>query len=156
MLSEMDKLTPEIMKQIEAAAKASCIQSGIAETVDGTLGKNKNPEFEKCVDKRVKDAVREARRGRLKNWFGNVNQYIQQQGGVLGLFDKLGSISESIRGGQTTMSGSETEVPTTPESDKNKDISSSNKIGVWVAVILLLALIGLLIFVLVKKPKTEA
>ena len=149
----MARLTPEIMKQIEAAAKTACLQSGIPETVDGPLGKSKNPAFEACLNSKIKDAVREAKRGRLKEWFGGVNEYVQQQGGILGLLNKLGSISESIRGGQTIMPGTEQDVPV-DESGKIDDDKNKSKVGVWIAVILLIILIVFLVIVLMRKSKS--
>lgn len=149
----MATLTPETMKQIEAAAKAACLQSGIPETVDGPLGKAKNPAFEACLNSKVKDAVREARRGRLKEWFGGVNQYVQEQGGIIGFLNKLGNISESIRGGQTTMPGTEEQAPTDVQG-KTDDGKGKSKVGIWIAVILLIILIVFLVIVLMRKSKS--
>ena len=151
------ELTGEDVALIKSAAHASCLNKGIPERIKNPATKTgsiKNPAFEMCYLKQAEIGMREARSGRMNDWIRTTKAMIREQGGLIGLFEKLGFVSDKIRSGEISEEGKATDENTDGSGDGEKGkLGAKSNAMVWMAIALFLVLVIVLIVFLVKKKK---
>ena len=155
------ELTPQVQQSIKDAAKAFCIGKGLTEQMpDPSVPGNtiRNPKFDMCHSSLYQKGLLQARSGNLNDWLNETRGFISEQGGLSGVFQKLGMISQNIRDGKP-MGISESDFDDVTEKASPPPVStpSANKSGakVWIAVVVVIVLIVVLVVVMIKKQKVE-
>ena len=149
------ELSAEDVAVIKSAAQASCLNKGIPERIKNPAMRNgtiKNPAFEMCYLKQLEIGMRESRSGRMRDWIRSTQGMIQEQGGLIGLFEKLGFISNQIRNGETVEDNDNASQSGKSDGGENNTGSRSNAM-VWIGIALFLVLLIVLIVFLLKKKR---
>lgn len=146
-LSEQDK------QKIKDSVIASCITKGLKPTTMVNGIAVPNPLYANCVQLGYDDAIKNAQKGSLGQWFSKVNSFVQQQGGITGLLQNASSIANQYRGQTPDINTGTTQFPPQYGEGANDDETENNKMGLWIILIILLVVLIIASIIYFNKQK---
>ncbi len=149
--------TDKELESIRGAVQSTCVSKGISPMIDSPYGKIVNPKFSDCVQRGYDDAINSGNQGKLSQWFGNVGNFIQSQGGIAGTLQNAANLYTSYQQGyQKGKSGEYSQSQGVEQFEGGEEEKGSSNLGVWlILIVLLLLLIVFSIIYFNKQSKKQ-
>jgi hypothetical protein len=153
------QFTQSELESIRKTVYATCSSKGIAPMIDSPFGKIVNPAHSACVQTEYDNAIKAGTQGKLGLWFDKANSFIQAKGGLFGILQNFGNLSQAyqtgLAQGQAGNIGQQGDInqfeADTRDQGYKKD---SGNIGIWIGIIaMLLVVIVLSIWYFNKTSK---
>lgn len=153
------QFTQAELESIRKTVYATCSAKGIVPMIDSPFGKIVNPAHSACVQIEYDNAIKAGTQGKLSLWFDKANSFIQAKGGLFGILQNFGTLSQAyqtgLAQGQSGTFGQQGDINQFEEDTRNQGYKKdSGNIGIWIGIIaMLLVVIVLSIWYFNKTSK---